>query len=127
MPMEKLLWEPNVTTVFATMPQETGTMLDDTSIGVLYRQFFVDESRLLRRIETMLETRPACTLAELLDIYPAEKGISELIAYLAIASHDERHIIDRDVAESVVLPAGGALSKRTIAMPRIVFRSAYES
>jgi hypothetical protein len=123
--MEKLLWEPNVATVFATKPREIGDMADDTSIGALYRQFYVDESRLQRRIETMLETRPACTLAELLDIYPAEKGISELIAYLAIASRDERHVIDRDVAELVVLPTGDAFGEREIAMPRVVFRSAY--
>jgi hypothetical protein len=125
MPMEKLLWEPNVATVFAAMPQELGDMADDTSVGALYRQFYVDESRLQRRIEAMLENRPACTLAELLDIYPAEKGISELIAYLAIASRDERHVIDRDVAEPVVLPAGGSFGEREVAMPRVVFRSAY--
>ncbi|MBK9942370.1 MAG: DUF3375 family protein [Kouleothrix sp.] len=81
--MDKLLWEPNVATVFATMPQEIGDMPDDTNIGALYRQFYVDESRLQRRIETVLETRPACTLAELLDIYPAEKGIRELIGKAA--------------------------------------------
>jgi hypothetical protein len=125
MPMEKLLWQPNVATVFATKPQETGDMVDDASIGALYRQFYVDESRLQRRIETLLETRPECTLAELLDIYPAEKGISELIAYLAIASRDERHSIDSDVAEPIMLPAGGEFGEREIAMPRVVFRSAY--
>jgi hypothetical protein len=125
MPMEKLLWQPNVATVFATKPQETGDIVDDASAGALYRQFYVDESRLQRRIETMLETRPTCTLAELLDIYPAEKGISELIAYLAIASRDERHSIDSDVAEPIMLPAGGEFGEREIAMPRVVFRSAY--
>ena len=127
MPMEKLLWEPNVATLFATRPQEAGDIPDDTSIGALYRQFYVDESRLQRRIEAMLETRPACTLAELLNMYPAEKGISELIAYLAIASRDERHSIEDDTSEPVMLPAGGDVGEREIAMPRIVFRSAYAS
>lgn len=127
MPMEKLLWEPNVATLFATRPQEADDIPNDTSIGALYRQFYVDESRLQRRIEAMLETRPACTLAELLNIYPAEKGISELIAYLTIASRDERHSIEDDTSEPVMLPAGGDFGEREIAMPRIVFRSAYAS
>lgn len=127
MPMEKLLWEPNAATLFATRPQETGDIPDDTSIGALYRQFYVDESRLQRRIEAMLETRPACTLAELLNMYPAERGISELIAYLAIASRDERHSIEDDTNEPVMLPASGDVGEREIAMPRIVFRSAYAS
>lgn len=127
MPMEKLLWEPNIATIFATQPEEIGDIGDSESIGALYRQFYVDESRLQRRIETMLETRPACTLAEVLDSYPAEKGLSELIAYLAIASRDERHQIDDDIAEPIMLPASGEFGEREIAMPRIVFRSAYAS
>ena len=125
MPMEKLLWEPNVATVFAAQPEEHGDTVDGMSLGALYRQFYVDESRLQRRIETVLETRPTCTLAELLDMYPAEKGISELITYLAIASRDERHEIDRDLPEPVILPASGKFGEREIAMPRVVFRSAY--
>lgn len=126
LPMEKLLWEPNFATVFAAQPVETGmTMAGDPGISGLYQQFYVDESQLQRRIETLLETRPVCTLAELLDTYPATKGISEIIAYLTIASHDARHLIDGDTVELVTLPAIGQYSEREIAIPRVVFRSAY--
>lgn len=127
MPMEKLLWEPNVATVFAAQPQEVGDTAEDTSISTLYRQFYVDESQLQRRIETLLETRPSCTLSELLDAYPPEKGIAEIIGYLAIASRDPRHSIDSDVAELVVLPAIHDIGEREVAAPRVVFRSAYAS
>jgi hypothetical protein len=125
MPMEKLLWEPNQVTTFAMRPQELGDLSDSTSVEALYQQFYVDEGRLQQRIETMLEDRPACTLAELLASYPAEKGIAELIAYLAIASRDQRHLIDRDTAEAIVLPAHGTFAEREIAMPRVIFRSSY--
>lgn len=127
MPMEKLLWEPNVATVFVAQPQAAVDTVADTSIGTLYRQFYVDERQLQRRIETLLETRPSCTLSELLDAYPPEKGIAEIIAYLAIASRDPRHSIDSDVAELVSLPATPEIGEREIAAPRIVFRSAYAS
>jgi hypothetical protein len=106
-------------------PQELGDLSDSTSVEALYQQFYVDEGRLQQRIETMLEDRPACTLAELLASYPAEKGIAELIAYLAIASRDQRHLIDRDTAEAIVLPAHGTFAEREIAMPRVIFRSSY--
>lgn len=125
LPMEKPLWEPNTVTLFAMQPEHLGDG-DGASSQALYRQFYVDESRLQRRIEAMLETRPACTLAEILHAYPAEKGISELVAYLAIASRDGRHTIDDDVSEPVQV-AYGTPSERTIAMPRVVFRSAYAS
>jgi hypothetical protein len=125
MPLEKLLWEPQVATVFAAQPQELGDTRDDDSIDALYRQFYVDESQLQQQIETLLETRPACTLAELLDAYPAQKGIAEIVAYLAIASRDERHTIDNDVAEPVVLAATAEIGEREVAVPRVVFRSAY--
>ena len=125
LPMEKLLWEPNVATVFSAQPQETGAVSDHTSIDALYQQFYVDEGQLKRRIETLLETRPSCTLAELLDAFPAEQGISEIIAYLAIASRDPRHSIDSEQAEPITLSATDDTGQREIVAPRVVFRSAY--
>jgi hypothetical protein len=125
--MEKALWEPGGATVFAARPEEHGDTANDTSIGALYRQFYVDESRLQRQIEFMLEIQPTCTLAELLHTYPPEKGLSEIIAYLAIASRDGRHTIDSDSTEPVTLPTTSDFGERHIAIPHVVFRSAYAS
>ncbi|RRR65733.1 MAG: DUF3375 domain-containing protein [Candidatus Viridilinea halotolerans] len=124
--MEKTLWEPQVATVFDLQPQATGTIADAASLHALYRQFYVDEQQLQQRIETLLETRPTCTLAEILVAYPAEKGLAELLGYLIIASRTPHHTIEREVTEVVRLPATADLAERTIAVPRVVFRSAYD-
>lgn len=127
LPMEKALWETGGAPVFAAHPKHHGDTADDPSIEALYRQFYVDESRLQRQIEFMLETQPACTLAELLTTYPPEKGLSEIIAYLAIASRDGRHTIDSNINEPVTLPASGEFGERQITIPHVIFRSVYAS
>jgi hypothetical protein len=116
MPMEKLLWEPNVATLFAAGPQEAGDIPDDTSIGALDRQFYVDERRLQQRIEAMLETRPACTLAELLDIYPAEADLKGKALTLETIDEQQSETVQRYNNSAKTLSANlGKLESNVVA------------
>src|SRR5262249_11416221 len=83
--MEKSLWEPRAEVLVHTEPIVVGALdIDDASMRLLYQQFYVDPAPLCRQIEALLETRPQCTLGEVLDRYPARKGLAEIIAYLTI-------------------------------------------
>ncbi|HEU5099360.1 MAG TPA: DUF3375 domain-containing protein [Roseiflexaceae bacterium] len=126
LPMEKPLWEPQVATAVNTAPIAVGTVdLSDQSLIALYQQFYVDETELRRQIETLLETSPQCTLGEVLSRYPAQKGLAEIITYLTIATGDPRHRIDTAAREMISLPAVEELPPFLLALPRVIFRSAY--
>jgi hypothetical protein len=126
--MEKGLWEPPETLSFSAQPVTASAVAMNTTSAMdlhrLYAQFYVDESLLRRRIETLLATRPTVTLAEVVELYPVEKGLSEVIAYVAIAAQDERHRIDHRSSEEIGLvlasPDGGQMTRLTI--PQVTFR-----
>jgi hypothetical protein len=124
--MEKPLWERAEAVAFSSRPEIAGIAdLDDLTLYRLYTQFAVDQSLLRRRIETLLQHRPQVTLAELLEDYPAEKGLSEIIAYLAIATHDARHSISDSATEEITLPPStddeGHATLLTV--PQVTYRS----
>ncbi len=125
--MEKPLWEPRAEVVVHAQPLAIGAIdLADDSLQALYQQFYINEDQLRRRIHTILETRSHCTLGELLDRYPPEKGLSEIIAYLSIAAADPRHTIDATMCEEISLfTMEGDAPPRMLTVPRIVFRSMY--
>jgi hypothetical protein len=84
LPMDRPLWSIRERPVIA----EAELVEDDGEISLeaLYIQIYVDKEQLNERIDRMLQSRDSATLSEILEAYPLEKGLSELIAYLSIAS-----------------------------------------
>src|SRR6266516_550706 len=102
--MERSLWDPTKTPTFETQP-ESGSEedLDDIDLSGLYDQFSLHEEALERHIETLLEQQPQIRLSEVLEYYPIEKGLAEVLAYCVLAARDPRHFIDSDQYEEIVL------------------------
>jgi hypothetical protein len=57
----------------------------------------LDLKRFRNRVEAELKQKPQISLRELLELYPPEDGVVDLIAYHAIAGENERHRIDDGV------------------------------
>jgi hypothetical protein len=132
--MEKALWEPAETLAFNSKPETLGIAdLDDLELYRLYTQFAIDESLLRRHIEIVLEGRGAVTLAEVLDAFPAEQGLAEILAYLAIAARDPRHSISEQDTEEITLPPSSNFSVEgdddlaaiatLLTVPQVTYRS----
>jgi Protein of unknown function (DUF3375) len=77
---------------------------------------FLNEEALERRIETLLERQPQIHLSEVLEYYPIEKGLAEVLAYCVLAARDPRHFIDPDLYEEI------ALEKTVLQVPQISYR-----
>ena len=97
---------------------ETGTA--DFATPALYDQHYVDEGLLKARIRNALRGRDQISLEDLCEIYPIEKGLSEVIAYLHLASRDGGAMVDADSTRPLVWT--DADGRRRIAhMPMVVF------
>ena len=87
------------------------------------------QQKLLAQIATALKSRSEISLLELLEIYPIDGGMEEVVEYLEIA-HQPPHTIDDEVKESILVSRGFANevanvsqgSQMKTTMPRIVFR-----
>lgn len=87
-------------------------------LSQLFNQFFVDKKELESRISFLLNEKKSVSLQEVVEQYPIEKGLSEVVTYFAIASQHPRHEIVADEEEEIIFrPAIG----ETIKAPKIIF------
>jgi len=87
----------------------------DVSSIALYHQVYVDEDELMANIKKALQSRTQITLRELISLFPATKGLEEVIAYFNIASKDPYAFIDGEVMDSLHLAA------KKIQAPQVIF------
>jgi Protein of unknown function (DUF3375) len=78
------------------------------------------QQKLLTQIATALKSRSEISLSELIEIYPIDCGMEEVVEYLEIA-HQPPHTID-DVKDSIEVSNVLQDSQMKTTMPRIVFR-----
>ena len=117
LPMARGLFRPAQRPVIDEVPQE-GEADIDTS--VLYNQHYVDEQLLKSQIRFALHNRPQITLLELVELYPVTKGLSEVIAYLHIASESDRAVINTDLNQAIAWQDSSGVEK-TAWMPSVIF------
>ena len=60
----------------------------------LFEQLYVDKPRLAAQIRRALQGRHQVSLAEVVESYPLEQGLAELVAYLSLGAEDRKAVID---------------------------------
>lgn len=119
--MERRLWSPPVQARFDHQPMEIDdTELEGLDISDLFDLFAVERDQLEGYIEQVLMHNSQVTLRDVVEVFPVERGLSEVITYMAIASDMRRHSIDDSVTESITVKSPNNLM-RQIALPRIIF------
>jgi Protein of unknown function (DUF3375) len=79
------------------------------------------QQKLLAQIATALESRSEISLLELIEIYPIDCGMEEVVEYLEIA-HQPPHTIDEELKDLIEVSNVLQDSQMKTTMPRIVFR-----
>jgi hypothetical protein len=121
LPLERPLFDPPEQIEEAEPPQLAPARIDPEALRTLYETFFVDNQMLLERIARLLMSRSEATLAELVNSYPINKGMSEVIAYMLIAAHEPQHEIDHTAYETITIHTPHHTNE-TVTIPRTVFR-----
>ncbi len=76
---------------------------EEIDVSVLYQQQWVDETQLRKNIRRLLQTQQQISLNEVLQRYPLQQGLAELVAYLNIATKRKHTVIDETVNEKLIL------------------------
>lgn len=100
MPMDRPLFVPPKRTKLANHVLEAGS--SGGSVEVLFNQVYVDKAKLKRNIHSMLQHQPQVTLAEIINQYPLEQGLTELLSYLVLASKETQHQFFDDTWQDIV-------------------------
>jgi flagellar motility protein MotE (MotC chaperone) len=92
LPLERPLYDARpVASVDSMLGPVEEEQLDVSS---LYTQTFVDQARLADNIRTILPSRSATLLTDILDFYPVQHGAAEILGYLSLSEDDLTVTVD---------------------------------
>ena len=81
------------------------------------------------RVDELTNRQTTVTLRQLVEQFPPDAGIIELLGYLQIA-RDDKHVISREKTEEILLAAIPPYRERRVIVPLVIFmpriRSAHE-
>lgn len=92
LPMERPLFSPPADGGVADVVLQVGN--EDADLSALFSSVVVDRNALLRQIEEALRSRSQVTLLEIMEMYPLEHGLAEVITYLHLASERKHTTVD---------------------------------
>jgi len=118
LPMDRPLFSPPHQPDLDDIVPSTGD--DEVSAEALFDLVHVDKSRLQAQIWRALQRNDQISLTDIIAEHPLELGLSELVAYLSIASDDPNSIID-DQSKTGIVWVDAAGTARRATMPRVVF------
>lgn len=118
MPMERPMYWPSRKPVIADRILQTGDA--DLEVQVLFSQIVIDKAKLAAQIRQALQNRNQITLLALLEMYPLEHGLAELVSYLQLASENPKALFDEEQIEPVTWKDKNG-NLRTAEMPRVIF------
>ena len=95
------------------------------NLNEIYHQVYVDEDLLKERLEKVLTTRDEITLSELIKLYPISQGLTEIVAYIAIAKQEPQHEINPQKLENIDIDSLELGDKLSLTMPEIIFRRSH--
>ena len=89
-------------------------------MAALYKQVYVDVAKLRFNIKNALETKNQVSLADIINQFPLENGLAELLAYLNLAFNNKNAAINDFQTETVFYTTKNGKSKQVI-MPQVIF------
>ena len=118
LPMERPLYTPPLRTVIDSVIHDAGE--EGVDLQALYDQVYVDKPALAAKIQKELQSRSQVTLGSILEKYPLERGLAELVTYLAIASENRWSLFNEHHHDEVRWSDTNGRERKAL-IPRILF------
>ncbi len=118
LPLERPLYSPPFKAKVSQLAVDAGN--ENIQAEALFNQVYVDKTLLLAHIRQALQTRPQISLAELVEAFPIERGLAELVAYLSLAAEDDAATID-DSSKQKMTWIDEAGIRREATLPLVIF------
>jgi len=100
--MERPLWDVSVSPELRKKDIEEG-LAELVNTRQLYSQFDIDPELLRTRINELLTINSQISLKTLIEKYPVERGLAEILIYVDIALKNEKAFINEDIYETMIL------------------------
>lgn len=118
--MDRPLWKGSSNTKLRKPDMKHGSQ-DEVNTSVLYNQFTIDPKELQNRIHEFLKTDTQVTLRSVVEKYPVNKGLVEILTYMNIASKSKRAVINEEISETFFIWNKASKKQFKIEIPQIIF------
>ena len=108
--LSRSLFDPGDIRMLEGSPETAGNA-GDVPLNRLFEARGVDEARLKRNIERLVSEAGQVTLKQVLDAFPPEKGLAELMAYLKLASERPNTVFSEEEHEAIAYRDVSGVSK----------------
>lgn len=117
--MDRPLFTPSENMGIAVTIFEIGS---STSISdVLYNQVYVDQELLRKHIRELLKTHSEVSLKQVIEKFPVEKGIAEIVAYLDLASKSTKVKYCYEIIDIISIANLEKEQMFEIKLPQVIF------
>ena len=103
LPFDRPLFVPPQKSQLKNTVLEAGK--ENVPVEALFSQVYVDKEVLQKNIDILLQQKSPVTLGEVITAYPLKQGLTELMAYMVIASRENEECFDEKDWEEVLLSA----------------------
>lgn len=120
LPMEKKLGEETKKTDFKIEVQDFDTeeYFKDADLTKLFNKNTIDKKQLLQNIHQMLRLKEQISLKEVIDEYPVNKGLAEIICYISFTSNSKKFFVNEDKNELIEFDKA---NKKFLEVPQVIF------
>jgi hypothetical protein len=118
LPMERKLGEEQIFPEFYESPKSAENIIDLASLSAIVHPKNVNRKQLLNNIETLLNEREVVTLREVLDAFPATKGLAEILGYISLIQTNDKYMLNQHETEYLLFDAE---NNKYLKTPQIIF------
>lgn len=117
--MERPLFKPPTKIIFQDAEILEGQ--SDAETDALYAQFFIDIEALKENIKSLLRQKSQVSLEEIFSHYKSSKGVAEVLGYMQIAARENKHIIDYEKKQEMIVENTETETQFKIEVPVVIF------
>ncbi len=117
--MERPLWDVSISPELSKETLEAGleNLVDPQN---LYSLFEIDPEILRKRIQELLMTTSQFTIKTLVEKYPVERGLAEIVIYMDLALKSENVVVNEEVIEILVIRNIISQRQFEVKMPQVI-------
>lgn len=116
--MGRPLWQAPPQVTLATEVEVADDRITKEDLSQFANLARIRIAELRGRVKDLLNENTSLSLFEILDQYPPNDGMLEVIGYIMVALEDPRHIVTDDESETVTIPGQ---RPRTWKIPKVIF------
>jgi len=123
--MDRPLWKANRPVSFHLEELKADDeTLDEHDLKNLLMHSHVDIDELKKNVQNLLKYQKEAVLSEVLEKFPVQKGLEEIVCYVQMANEEEKHTVDEEIEDRVQYKRDmeGQSVIVYVRVPRVIYR-----